>query len=290
MTLLFSFPDQFELQKSLLQNSNFAKGEWEWRHFPDGESYVRLLSDVKGRSAIILCSLNRPDEKILPLAFLASTLKELGAKKITLIAPYLGYLRQDKRFKPGEAITSSHFANLLTHYIDALVTIDPHLHRIQKLQDIYNCECTRLSAASLMAKVIVHTIKAPLLIGPDQESEQWVKDISEQANAPYLILSKIRHGDRDVEITLPHIEGYKNHTPVLIDDIISSAATMIKAVDLLKKQGIQEVVCIATHAVFATNAYEALINRNGVKVITTNAIPHISNGIDIAPLFTALNL
>jgi ribose-phosphate pyrophosphokinase len=284
MTALFAFPEQAALGASLLKTSSLEQGAWEWRHFPDGESYVRILSDVKSKPAIILCSLNRADEKIMPLVFLARTLKEFGCGKITLIAPYLGYMRQDKRFNGGEAVTSAIFAKLLSEYIDALVTIDPHLHRYKALEEIYACECKVLTAAPLMAEWIAGHVKKPLIIGPDMESEQWVQAVAGRTKAPFVILEKMRRGDREVEIVLPNIEKYQGTTPVLIDDIISTAATMIKTVELLRQQKFGRIVCLAAHSVFANNAYENLTKLGNVEVITVNTIPHSSNEIDTAVL------
>lgn len=284
MTLLFAFPEQVLLGEALLKAPDVERGAWEMRQFPDGESYVRVLSDVKTRPAVILCSLNQPNEKLLPLIFLARTLQELGAGKITLIAPYLGYMRQDKRFKEGEAVTAVLFAQLLSKYIGEIITIDPHLHRIQNLGDIYACECRTLSAAPLMAEWIAAHVQNPLIIGPDMESEQWVKLVAGQAGAPYVILKKTRRGDRDVDILLPDIQHYKTHIPVLVDDIISTATTMIKTIELLRRQSSNPIVCLATHGVFAGEAYSNLINMESVKVITANTIPHQSNAIDVGAI------
>jgi ribose-phosphate pyrophosphokinase len=280
MTLLFAFP----AQASLAASPKWEQGVWEWRHFPDGESYVRVESDVRGKPVAILCSLDHPDEKTLPLLFLARTLKELGAKRVTLIAPHLGYMRQDTRFHDGEAVTSDIFAALLSQYIDALVTVDPHLHRHHRLEEIYDCECKLLSAAPLMASWIKNHVKFPVIVGPDMESEQWVKLVAKEARAPYLILKKERHGDREVDITLPGMEHYAERTPVLVDDIISTAATMIKTVTLLRQQGFAEVICIATHGLFAGDAYDQLVKVGATKIITANTIPHSTNALDISTL------
>jgi ribose-phosphate pyrophosphokinase len=277
--IVFAFPEQTELAKNL----SLPKGEWQWRYFPDGESYVRVTSDVKGKDVIIICSLNQPDTKTMPLIFLAKVLRELGAVKITLVAPYLGYMRQDKRFNEGEAVTSEIFAKMLSPYIDALITIDPHLHRHHDLSEIYDCECAAISAAPLMAKWIKQNIQKALIIGPDMESEQWVKVVAEGADAPYIILEKTRHGDRDVEIEVKDIARYKDHTPVLVDDIISSGVTMIKTIELLKKQGLHDVICLATHGLFAGDAYTKLQNC-GAKIVTTNTVTHESNGLDVSEL------
>ncbi len=276
--ILFSFKEQEQLAKNLSKE----QGIWQWRKFPDGESYVQILTDVNKQDVAILCSLNDPDLKFLPLVFLAQTLRELGATTISLIAPYLGYMRQDIRFKAGEAITSEIFARNLSPYIDTLITIDPHLHRHLKLEEIYNCKCHNISAAPLMAKWIKKNVPNALIIGPDMESEQWVKIVAKNVGAPYCVLEKIRHGDKDVEITIKDISQYKNHIPVLVDDIISTAKTMIKAIELLKQQNFENIICVATHGLFAGNAYTELKETGATKIITTNTITHISNAIDIA--------
>src|SRR5690606_3260659 len=109
-------------------------------------------------------------KKILSLMFTAQTLKELGAKKIILISPYLPYMRQDKRFEPGEAITSQLFAKFLSNCVDYLITIDPHLHRIHHLSKIYSVPVLTLHATKEIARWIKENIKFPFLIGPDSES------------------------------------------------------------------------------------------------------------------------
>lgn len=288
MTLLFAFPEQEALGRSLVAAGGFTAGAWEWRHFPDGESYVRVLSEVRGEEAAILCSLNQPDAKALALVFLARTLKELGAAKVTLIAPYLGYMRQDTRFHAGDAVTAPIFAALLSPYIDTLVTVDPHLHRIPRLEDIYDCSCTVLSAAPLMAQWIGAHVARPLIIGPDVESEQWVADVARTVDAPYIILHKTRKGDRKVEIILPDMAAHQGRMPVLVDDIISTAGTMIKTVTLLRDQGFPQIACLATHALFAGDAYAQLQAEGAGPIVTANTVVHPSNGMDVGVAFSCV--
>lgn len=281
--MIFAFPEQTKLAETM----RLEQGAWEWRHFPDGESYVRILTGVSDKAAAILCSLNQPDTKVLPLVYLAQTLKELGAVKVMLVAPYLGYLRQDKRFHDGEAMTSNIFAALLSPYIDALLTMDPHLHRHHSLEEIYACKCKTVSAAPVMADWIKKNIHRPVLIGPDAESEQWVRAVAERIGAPYIALKKVRHGDHDVEITLSDIRHYRDHTPVLLDDIISTAATMIKTVALLKAQNFAEIACLATHGLFVDDAYARLRKAGASQIATANTVPHPSNALEVAEILTA---
>ncbi|MGZ3862136.1 MAG: ribose-phosphate pyrophosphokinase [Bacteroidia bacterium] len=282
--ILFALPGNELLAKNINEKIKVPAGELIVREFPDGEAYVRVLTGVSGKEAIIVCTLHHPNDKIFPLFFLAKNLRELGAKKITLITPYLAYMRQDKKFNPGEAVTSMYFAELLSSFTDEIITIDPHLHRIHKMSDVYSVTCKVLHASELISQYIKEKIQRPLLIGPDEESEQWVSNVAERAGAPYIVLQKERLGDKNVKITVPQVEKYKDHTPVLVDDIISTAHTMIETVDHLRNEGMKPPVCIGVHAVFAGNAFEELKNSGVKEIVTCNTIAHSSNGIDVAGL------
>lgn len=284
--IIIPFPGNEKLAAGIAGILHIVQGEFSTRSFPDGESYIRLLSDIKGKEVIIICSLYHPDEKILPLYFLSKLLKDSGALRVKLVSPYLGYMRQDKQFNPGEAITSEYFASFVSQFADELITIDPHLHRRISMDEIYSIPCKVLHASGLISQWIKENVKDPVLVGPDSESKQWVSEVAREANAPYIVLEKIRHGDRDVEVSAPGMERYKTHTPVLIDDIISTARTMIQAAKLLADAGMKAPVCIGVHAVFAGDAYEELKKAGAAKIVTCNTIPHISNGIDTKWIIT----
>lgn len=285
--VFFALPGNEDLAKSLALKCVSELGEFTIRQFPDEETYIKIESDVKGKQVIIVCTLNHPDKKLLPLYFLSKTAKELGAKQILLIAPYLSYMRQDKRFHPGEGITSSYFANLISSFADSLITIDPHLHRRSSLSEIYSIPTTVLHASEIISKWIRNHIDKPLLVGPDSESEQWVSEVALNANAPFIILDKIRRGDEDVEVSVPNAEKYKNHTPVLVDDIISTARTMMATISHLKKAGMKKPFCIGVHGIFANNAYFDLLRTGAEKVVTCNTVLHESNIIMINQLITS---
>lgn len=277
-------PGNEELTDALIQKENAEKGSVEMRQFPDGESYVRILSNVKDKQVVLVCTLHQPDTKFLALYFLSKTAKELGAKSICLVAPYLSYMRQDTVFNTGEGITSAYFAHLISGFADSLITIDPHLHRRKSLSEIYSIPAKVAHAANHISAWIKNNIVTPILIGPDGESEQWVSEVAKNANAPYIILTKIRRGDRDVEVSIPHFDTYKNHIPVLVDDIISTGRTMIETIGHLKTAGMKPPVCIGVHAVFAENSFQEIKDSGAKEIITCNTIPHESNQIDISDL------
>lgn len=256
-------------------------GQIETRTFPDGETYLRLLTDPSGREVILVCTLERPDAKLAPLIFAADTARSQGARRVGLVAPYLAYLRQDRRFHPGEAITSVSFGRILSASFDWLTTVDPHLHRYASLGEVYTLGSTVVAAAPRLADWIAHSVPNPALIGPDEESQQWVAKVAELADAPWQVLEKERLGDFDVRISLPDPARLQGRTPVLIDDIISSARTMIAAARHVTSIGCTPPVCIAVHAIFAADSYALLSDAAG-QIVTTNTVTHDTNAIDIA--------
>ncbi|RMF12482.1 MAG: ribose-phosphate diphosphokinase [Alphaproteobacteria bacterium] len=283
--LLFAFPGNETLAACLAAGLDAELGEFEVRRFPDGESYVRFDSDVTGRPVILLATLVRPDEKVMALLFAAMAARDEGAHSVGLVAPYLSYMRQDRQFRPGEAITSCHFAKILSGAVDWLVTVDPHLHRHSSLSDIYTIPTTAASSAPLLAAWIGDNVKNPFLLGPDEESRQWVAEVARgSGDAPFSVFSKVRHGDRDVVITLPDSIDLSGRTPVLVDDIISTAGTMAEAARLITRQGGRAPVCVAVHGVFAGKAEELLMDAGVARVVTTNTIAHATNAIDITGL------
>ena len=282
--IVFALPGNEELTKKIAGHLKAEKGEATIRQFPDGESYVQIHSKVKDKCVVMVCTLHEPDAKLLPLYFLSKTAKELGAACTCLVAPYLAYMRQDKQFNPGEGITSTYFAELISGFAETLTTVDPHLHRRSSLSEIYTVPNKLIHAASHISKWVSDNIEKPVFIGPDSESEQWVSQVAEEAGAPFTVLEKVRHGDRDVEVSVPDVAKYKDHTPVLVDDIISTARTMIETVGHLKKAGMHPPVCVGVHAVFAGSAYADLKNAGVQQVVTCNTIPHESNQIDLSDI------
>jgi ribose-phosphate pyrophosphokinase len=287
---IISFADNNSLASHIANQLNAVYTIAKTHEFPDGESCVRIDPSKIREMVFVIHSLYHPDQLLLPLLFLAETLRDYKARKIVLIAPYLAYMRQDMRFNEGEGISAKYFAKLISGYFDSLITVDPHLHRIKQLEEIYSISTRIIHAAPLVAEWIHKNIKLPLLIGPDSESEQWIHDLANQADAEFILLEKTRHGDRSVEISVPDVSQWQEHTPVLFDDIISTGKTMIETIKHLKKTDLAAPVCIGVHGIFSGNAYQELIAAGADKVVTTNTIEHLSNEINIAiPIVQVIN-
>jgi len=280
--IIFSMPGNEKISNSLIKLLHAETGKSIIRHFADGETYVKVLSNVYEKEAIIVCSLHQPDNKILPLYFLAKTLKELRAYPVTLVVPYLAYMQQDKSSSVGECISSGYLGELLSFFVDKLITVEPHLHHHNSLNEIYSIHTSSLQVSPLVSKWIDKNIQHPILISHDSESEQWISKLAAGANAPYIILGKI---DKAVDKGTPSLlEEYKEYIPVLVDDIITTAQTMIETIEQLKKVGMKPPVCIGIHAIFAAKAYEKLLNAGVEKIVTCNTIAHPSNAIYIDEL------
>jgi ribose-phosphate pyrophosphokinase len=280
--LLVPLPGNRSMAESLAKVLGCDIAPLELHRFPDGETYLRYDTSPVGRSVAVVCTLDRPDDKIMSLILAASTARDLGAVRVGLIAPYLAYMRQDRRFRAGEALSALSFAQIISAHFDWMITVDPHLHRIKTLAEIYRVPALAATAAPLLSKWIARKIDKPLIIGPDRESKQWVEMAARDAKMPYVILDKTRRGDRRVEVAGPSLSAWLGYRPVLIDDVISSATTMIESVRYVIASGMASPVCMAIHGVFAGPAYEDLAAAGAAQIVTTNTIPHTSSQIDVS--------
>ena len=289
--LIFALPGNEALTLNLCRLLDAEAGQLHLRRFPDGESHIRYANDLTGRQVMLVCSLDRPDDKAVALYLSACIARELGAAGVGLVLPYLAYMRQDARFHPGEGISSAHFARLLCTAADWMVCVDPHLHRHASLSEIYDIPTAVAHAAPEISRWIAANVDQPVIIGPDGESEQWAAEVAKAAGCPCTTLQKTRRGDRDVEVSVPDASLLKGRIPVLVDDIVSTASTMVAAAGHLRRLGTLAPVCAIVHPVFAGDAFQ-LLERSGVGLIVScNTIAHPSNGIDIAqPLAASIAL
>ena len=285
--VVIAMPGNEHLTDELAAHLGLKRGVATVRRFPDGESHVRVETSVEGRHAFIVCTLDGPDDKLIPLLLLACAVREAGALSVGLVAPYLAYMRQDRRFQPGETISARHFAAWISRHFDWLATVDPHLHRVSDLSQVYSIPSRVVHAADTVARWVRSQVRQPLLIGPDEESAQWVGDVARRADAPFVVLTKTRRGDRDVEVSVPEVDRWRSYTPVLVDDIVSTARTMIATVGHLRRTGLAAPVCVAVHAVFAQTAFEDLRAAGAADIVSCDTIPHPSNRIALAPAIAA---
>lgn len=276
--VLLPLADDGRLATALATRLGARVGTLRWTRFPDAESLIAIDPSLDGADVVLVASLNRPDDKALALRFAADTARELGARSVGLVAPYLAYMRQDRRFHPGEAVSARAFARFLDESVDWLVTVDPHLHRIKALGRVFRIPADCVSAAAPIAGWIRDHVEQPLLIGPDEESAQWVERMASAAGASYELLRKVRHGPTDVEVSLPDVRRLRGRTPVLVDDIVSTGKTMCAVLEHLHGR-CEPAICVVIHPLFVGDAFESLYRAGAGLVVSTDSIPHSSNAI-----------
>lgn len=284
--LVLSFPDYRTQSERLADRLGVPFEPIELHRFPDGESLVRLPVDLPEH--VIVCrSLNQPNDKLIELLLCARTAREHGARRITLVAPYLCYMRQDIANRPGEAVSQRIVGQMLAELFDDVITVDPHLHRISRLaQAIPLANALSLSAGGVIGEFLKNRLDKAILLGPDSESEQWVSGIASAIGFNYAVADKIRRGDREVEITLPRLD-FSEQDVVIIDDMASTGRTMARTIGLLRSAGASAVYAAVTHPLFCGDA-EALIRSAGVKEIwSTDSIAHTSSCIRLASLLSS---
>jgi ribose-phosphate pyrophosphokinase len=239
-------------------------------HFPDNEALVRIPTSA--HSVILYRSLDDPDHKLIELILAASAARDGGAERVILVAPYLAYMRQDKAFHFGEAVSQKVIGGLLARHFDALLTVDPHLHRIATLSDaIPGIPAISLSAAPLLT-TLIDAKDNPIIIGPDSESRQWTEVIARPLGLDTLIATKQRLGDRQVSLTIPEVERAKGRRAILVDDMISSGRTLAEAAKLLRQAGATSIEAIATHY---------LAHCDNLAFMAAHGISHIATGDSI---------
>ncbi|WP_353433029.1 ribose-phosphate diphosphokinase [Polynucleobacter sp. MWH-UH23A] len=253
------------------------------RHdFLDGEFKLQLPENLSS-SVYIYYTLDHPSDKFLELLFAARTARHMGVQNLTLIAPYLSYMRQDAAFHPGEVISQRIIGDLLASLFDVVITVDPHLHRITKLEEAIPVEhALVVSAAPLLGQFAALKRANPLLIGPDSESIQWIEQAALANQLDYAVAKKIRHSDEKVEIKLPKTKVKDRHV-VLLDDIASSGHTLASAVDLILRKGAKTVDVAVTHALINADTYD-LLKLSGIENIwSTDSVIHSTNVVSILP-------
>ncbi len=285
--ILIPFPADVALAATVGAELGARVAPLDWHRFPDGESLVTLDTALQDADVAMLASLRTADAIALPLRFAAETAREFGARSVGLIAPYLGYMRQDTRFHRGEAVTSPLFARFLEQSFDWLVTVDPHLHRTPRLDALYRIPTAHVRAAPLVARWIASNVPDAIVIGPDSESEQWVSSIATRAGVPFQVLRKLRRGDYDVSVSLPDAAAVAGRTPVLVDDIVSSGRTILETLGHLERLGLPAPVVVAIHPVFSGDAYEQLKAARLARIVSTDTIAHPSNAISMGPALGA---
>ncbi len=259
----------------------------ELRRFPDGELYVRIPDDVEGEDvAVIQSTCYPPNENYMELFLLLDAAKDLGAKKVMAVIPYLAYARQDKRFERGEAVSLKTVAKLIEGAgADRVFLVDVHAHRVEKLSRVFNIPARSLTAAPLLGKWIAenYQLANPVIVGPDEEAQQWARAAGEAIGADWDFMMKKRIGAEEVEIKPRKLE-VRGRDVIVIDDIISTGGTMVEAIKILRKHGVQRIYAACVHGVFAGDALKKIHGTGVQEILATDTIESDISKVSVAPL------
>lgn len=278
--LLYAFPDSALYGRRLASALGLKAAAIDLHRFPDGETRVRVQHPAP-RHALLVRSLHDPNAKLIETVLAADALRRAGARRVTLLAPYLPYMRQDRVFHPGEPISQRVVGGLLGRAFDRVLTIEAHLHRVHKLSQVISPSSLSLSAAPVLAQWVEHSRRDTLVVGPDEESEPWIREIASLARVPWIVGRKERLSDRKVQV---HFPPSSCRRAVIVDDIASSGVTIAVAARALKRMGIRTVEAIVVHAIFAPGALTRIRTAGLRRIISCDTIPHPSNSIVTAPL------
>ncbi len=277
---IYTFPGYQTQGKQLANSLNLPCFDIKVHHFPDKESLV-TLPPQKNEHVIFYLSLDYPNNKLIELLLAAKTARQQGVKRLSLVAPYLCYMRQDKSFQSEEAISQQIIGQWLSELFDDLITVDPHLHRVHSLDKVIpDTNNITLTAAPLLGEFVKSLKKEVLLMGPDEESMQWVKQVAAVCNTSYSVATKIRHSDTHVSIQLPDM-NFKNQHIILVDDVLSSGNTVAQTAIQLYTADATQVDVLVTHALFSKTAMDTLKKASIKNIYSSDSITHETNCISL---------
>jgi len=257
----------------------------ETKKFPDGERYFRIKDEIpKDESVIIVQSTGYPqDENLMEIFFILDILNDMDIEDITLVSPYLGYSRQERRFKEVECISAKATAKLIqTMGVKRVISINLHEESICQLYDI---PVDNLSAMPTIAEYILNNFNdtKPVILAPDKGAENFAKEIAEILETDYDYLEKVRLSPEKVETKTKSI-SVKNRNVVIIDDIISTGGTIVNAIEILKDQGAITVDVFCVHPVLVNDAILKINAAGANSVQGTNTLKSEVANVSVATL------
>ena len=280
---IYTFPAYQQQGQALAKALNYPCQDLSIHHFPDKESLVTLPNDTPNH-IIFYLSLDYPNNKLIELLLASKAARNQGCKRISLIAPYLSYMRQDKAFNSGEVISQQVIGQWISELVDDVITVDPHLHRITTLDSVIpNTNNQTLTACANLGEFVKSLNESTHLLGPDEESLQWVTQVAEISGSSYSVATKKRYSDTEVKIQLPD-NNYKNQHIILIDDVISTGHTAAQTAIQLYTAGAEQVDVLVTHALFTHGAMKTLLDANIKNIWSSDSISHKTNQISLTKL------
>ncbi len=281
------------LSREIVKILGIPLGDIEVGRFPDGEVRVKIKESVRGMDVFIIQPTSPPvNENLMELLVMIDAIKRASAKRVTVVIPFYGYAKQDRKTQPREPISAKLVANLITSAgASRVLTMDLHAGQIQGFFDI---PVDHLVAEPIISKYLrekSYDPKEVVVVSPDVGGTARARSFSARLNTHFAVIDKYRPSYLEVEIE--HIVGeVKGKIAILVDDMIDTAGSITKGAEALAKEGAKKIIAAATHAVFSHPARERLINSPIEEIVVTNTIPIKEKDkfekltvLSVAPLF-----
>jgi ribose-phosphate pyrophosphokinase len=268
------------LASNLAKELNISKAEVEIKRFPDDEGYIRLnyqLGTELDNEEIILIQNTYPDERIIELFLMQDAVHEFKIKKITTVVPYYGYARQDKKFNPGESISARALAKHIELMSDEVILIDIHA---KSIIDWFEKPVFELSGMTQIGEFL-KPFSPDIIMAPDKGAIERASAVADVLDAQFDYLEKTRIDGHTVTMKAKNLD-VKDRTVAIIDDIIATGGTIIKATNELKRQGANKVFAACTHGLYTSGALPKLV-ENCDKVISTDTLESETSFVSLAP-------
>ena len=264
----------------------------ETKKFPDGEKYLRVHGEVDDEVTIIQSTGYPQDETLIELLFLIKNLKDLGAKKVKVVVPFMGYARQERRFNDGEAISAKIVAELIELAgADEFASINLHEDCVRKF---FNIPAYNLSAMPAIAEYLKKFTTDPIIIAPDKGALGFAEEISEILECNCTYLKKVRLGPDKVETTIADIDesdddsskvqisSVKGKQAIIIDDIIATGGTIVNAINILKEHGAVSVNVCCVHPTLVNDAVSKIYAAGATDLAGTDTLKSEVSTISLA--------
>lgn len=262
-----------------------SSGLIDLHRFPDGE--VLPTVPLTGAATVILYrSLHDANLRLVSLLLAADAYRRSGVTRLVLVAPYLGYLRQDAVFRPGQPLSRDVVGRWLGAAFDRVVTVQAHLHRTNDLTAVFGAPAENLTIAADLAALAAGD-ERPLVVGPDIESRPLVEQAAKRLGTDWITFDKSRLGDRQVRLMLPSPDRVAGRAVLILDDVCSSGGTLERAIALLRQAGATSIDIAVAHALFASDVEARLRAAGARRILSSDSVPHPTNAMELAGVLAA---
>jgi len=278
--IIFSGSSSTKLVSNLLRYTDAEFGRLEVKRFPDNEFYVRIHSSVKGKDCAVIQSIPNHDS-LIELLLILDALKDLEAHEIHAVIPYLGYARQDKIFNEGEALSAKTILKLINELCDRITTINCHFLHEDGIFSYHNVTIRNLDAIPILANYFKTILRNPIVIAPDKGALGFAKEASLIMNCNFNNLNKTRVSGETVETRGKNL-FVRNKDVLILDDILSTGETLIKAADIIRRQWARSVNVGCIHGVFSKGTDQ--FKKEFDRLVCTDTIQNEFSVLSVASL------